>query len=238
MSGNGAGPVMAAKGLVKRYGQVVALGGADFELYPGESLRQGDDDSKSFYGKQTKEQRAKANPKPSNGQSLDKLIAGSPVAELQADLRAVFRSLEKTVVMVTHDLAEAGWFGDEILLLRSGRILQRGAFSALLDQPAEPFVTQFVNAQRLVHDLDDGLQPALQRLPEISDQLQQAAQGANATFAAYGQDSPFERGTERLMRQVSEAARRLLTSLSTASPPRDRAVEAHKARERAKARYG
>jgi paraquat-inducible protein B len=62
-------------------------------------------------------------------------------------------------------------------------------------------------AQRLVHDLDDGLQPALQRLPAISDQLQQAAQGANATFAAYGQDSPFERGTERLMRQVSEAAR-------------------------------
>jgi osmoprotectant transport system ATP-binding protein len=77
-------------------------------------------------------------------------------AELQADLRAVFRSWEKTVVMVTHDLAEAGWFGDEILLLRSGRIVQRGAFSALLDQPAEPFVTQFVNAQRQVHELTYG----------------------------------------------------------------------------------
>ena len=30
--------------------------------------------------------------------------------------------------MVTHDLAEAGWFGDEILLMRDGRIVQRGTF--------------------------------------------------------------------------------------------------------------
>ena len=39
-------------------------------------------------------------------------------AELQADLRGIFRSLEKTVVMVTHDLAEASWFGHQIILLR------------------------------------------------------------------------------------------------------------------------
>ena len=31
-------PVLEAKGLVKRYGQVTALDGADFELYPGEIL--------------------------------------------------------------------------------------------------------------------------------------------------------------------------------------------------------
>jgi osmoprotectant transport system ATP-binding protein len=75
-------------------------------------------------------------------------------AELQADLRAIFRSLEKTVVMVTHDLAEAGWFGHEILLLRAGRIVQRGALEALIDNPADPFVTQFVSAQRQVFELD------------------------------------------------------------------------------------
>ena len=59
---------------------------------------------------------------------------------------AIFRSLAKTVVMVTHDLAEAGWFGHEILLMRDGRIVQRGALKELLDRPAEPFVTQFVSA--------------------------------------------------------------------------------------------
>src|SRR6058998_3414642 len=31
-------PVLAARGLVKRYGNVTALDGADFELYPGEIL--------------------------------------------------------------------------------------------------------------------------------------------------------------------------------------------------------
>jgi osmoprotectant transport system ATP-binding protein len=74
-------------------------------------------------------------------------------AELQADLRAIFRSLDKTVVMVTHDLAEAGWFGHEILLMRDGRIVQRGALRALVDDPAEPFVTQFVSAQRQLLEL-------------------------------------------------------------------------------------
>jgi len=80
------------------------------------------------------------------------LAALDPIvrAELQADLRAIFRSLEKTVVMVTHDLAEAGWFGHEILLMRDGRIVQRGPLLALIDEPAEPFVTQFVSAQRQI----------------------------------------------------------------------------------------
>jgi osmoprotectant transport system ATP-binding protein len=71
-------------------------------------------------------------------------------AELQTDLRAIFRTLAKTVVMVTHDLAEAGWFGHEILLMRNGRIVQRGAIKELIDRPAEPFVTQFVSAQRQI----------------------------------------------------------------------------------------
>jgi hypothetical protein len=38
--------------------------------------------------------------------------------------------------------------------------------------------------------------------------------------------------------EVSAAARRLLASLETQSPPRDRAVEADKARRRARQRYG
>jgi osmoprotectant transport system ATP-binding protein len=69
-------------------------------------------------------------------------------AELQSDLRAIFRALRKTVVMVTHDLAEAGWFGHEILLMRQGRIVQRGSLRELIDRPSEPYVTQFVSAQR------------------------------------------------------------------------------------------
>ncbi len=68
--------------------------------------------------------------------------------ELQNDLREVFARLGKTVVMVTHDLAEAAFFGQRIVLLRAGRIVQQGRFEELLRSPAEPFVERFVQAQR------------------------------------------------------------------------------------------
>ena len=38
--------------------------------------------------------------------------------------------------------------GDEIAILRDGQIVQRGTFRELLDQPADPFVTEFIRAQR------------------------------------------------------------------------------------------
>jgi osmoprotectant transport system ATP-binding protein len=71
-------------------------------------------------------------------------------SELQADLRQIFASLRKTVVLVTHDLAEAGYLGDEIVLLREGQILQSGTLKDLLERPADAFVTRFIRAQRQV----------------------------------------------------------------------------------------
>jgi hypothetical protein len=43
---------------------------------------------------------------------------------------------------------------------------------------------------------------------------------------------------DRAVDEVSVAARRLLASLHTHAPARDREIEAHKARERSKARFG
>jgi len=68
--------------------------------------------------------------------------------DLQQDLKNVFTELGKTVVLVTHDLAEAAFLGDEILLLRAGRIVQRGALEEMVDTPADDFVRRFVQAQR------------------------------------------------------------------------------------------
>ncbi len=76
--------------------------------------------------------------------ALDPLVR----ADLQTDLRRVFRSLGKTVVLVTHDLAEARHFGDQIVLLREGAIVQQDTFDGLLRRPADPFVSRFINAQR------------------------------------------------------------------------------------------
>jgi hypothetical protein len=47
-----------------------------------------------------------------------------------------------------------------------------------------------------------------------------------------------EEAFNRAVADVSDAARRLLISLETAAPPRDREVEAEKARERSRARFG
>jgi osmoprotectant transport system ATP-binding protein len=69
-------------------------------------------------------------------------------ADLQAEMKEIFASLGKTVVLVTHDLAEAALLAETVVLLRDGHVVQEGPFAALLDAPADPFVTRFVRAQR------------------------------------------------------------------------------------------
>jgi osmoprotectant transport system ATP-binding protein len=76
--------------------------------------------------------------------ALDPMIR----ADLQDDLRAIFRRLEKTVVLVTHDIGEASYFGDHVVLMRDGRIAQRGTMQTLVREPASNFVTDFISAQR------------------------------------------------------------------------------------------
>jgi osmoprotectant transport system ATP-binding protein len=68
--------------------------------------------------------------------------------ELQKELKEIFESLHKTVILVTHDLAEAVHFCDELVLMREGKIIQRGTLQQLLSAPAEPFVEEFVRAQQ------------------------------------------------------------------------------------------
>jgi osmoprotectant transport system ATP-binding protein len=68
--------------------------------------------------------------------------------DLQVDLRQIFRALDKTVVIVTHDLNEAAYFSDEVVLMRDGRVVQRGSIANLMDTPADEFVTRFIQAQQ------------------------------------------------------------------------------------------
>jgi osmoprotectant transport system ATP-binding protein len=76
--------------------------------------------------------------------ALDPMIR----ADLQDDLRGIFRRLGKTVVFVTHDIGEAGFFGDHVALLHQGEIEQEGPMSTLVNDPASAFVTDFIQAQR------------------------------------------------------------------------------------------
>ena len=60
----------------------------------------------------------------------------------------ISKTLGKTVVLVTHDLGEASFFADRIVLMRAGRIVQQGTIEEMWRSPAEPFVRQFIQAQR------------------------------------------------------------------------------------------
>jgi osmoprotectant transport system ATP-binding protein len=66
---------------------------------------------------------------------------------LLKDLKALFEELNETVIMVTHDLVEAGRLADWVVLLKAGKIIQQGPFAELASCPAEPFVSEFFHAQ-------------------------------------------------------------------------------------------
>jgi osmoprotectant transport system ATP-binding protein len=69
-------------------------------------------------------------------------------ADLQRELKAIFARLKKTVVLVTHDMNEAAFLADRIVLMREGRIVQSGSLVDLLERPAQAFVSEFIGAQR------------------------------------------------------------------------------------------
>jgi osmoprotectant transport system ATP-binding protein len=76
--------------------------------------------------------------------ALDPLVRAS----LQKDLREIFSRLQQTALLVTHDLAEAAYLGDKIVLMNEGRIVQQGSIVDLREKPADAFVSEFLNAQR------------------------------------------------------------------------------------------
>jgi osmoprotectant transport system ATP-binding protein len=82
--------------------------------------------------------------------ALDPLVR----AALQRDLKEIFSRLKQTVILVTHDLGEAAYLGDEIVLMNEGHVVQIGTLEDLHNRPATEFVTEFINAQRgLAHVL-------------------------------------------------------------------------------------
>jgi len=62
----------------------------------------------------------------------------------RADLQGAFEKMRRatgvTALLVTHDLAEATRLGDTIVVMRAGRVEQRGTFSELRRSPATPYV--------------------------------------------------------------------------------------------------
>lgn len=64
--------------------------------------------------------------------------------ELQDQFLSLKGRLQKTMVLITHDLSEAFRLGDRITILKEGRIHQIGTPNELLHSPATPYVQSLV----------------------------------------------------------------------------------------------
>ena len=96
------------------------------------------------------------------------LLLDEPLAALDARTRAdatrelasVLRAAAVPTIVVTHDFADASVLADEIAVVDTGRIVQRGAAAELAGAPASAFVAGFTGASVLpgtAHRRGDGL---------------------------------------------------------------------------------
>jgi osmoprotectant transport system ATP-binding protein len=69
-------------------------------------------------------------------------------AELQEIFDKLRRDLSVTTLLVTHDLAEAGRLAEEVVVMRRGRIEQRGTMSELVRAPATEYVARLIERAR------------------------------------------------------------------------------------------
>lgn len=74
-------------------------------------------------------------------------------SELQTELKELFQRLRKTVILVTHDLHEAGFLSERMLLLDKGKVIQEGALEDLVKRPENAFVRRFVHSQHVTGGL-------------------------------------------------------------------------------------
>jgi len=82
-------------------------------------------------------------------------------AELQDELVTLQRQIGMTIVLVTHDRAEALRLGDRVAVMIGGHIRQVGSASEVFTSPVDEEVATFVGVETIapgqVHAYDDGL---------------------------------------------------------------------------------
>ena len=79
-------------------------------------------------------------------------------ASMRAELAAILRGIDVTVLFVTHDREEAFSLADRIALMRDGTVVQTGSPDELYLAPADRWAAEFVGAANFVPGmLADGL---------------------------------------------------------------------------------
>jgi multiple sugar transport system ATP-binding protein len=121
-----------------------------------------------------------------------------PLSNLDAKLRVAMRSeikelhqrLKTTSIYVTHDQIEAMTMGDQIVVMRDGRIEQKGSPLDLYDMPANQFVAGFIGSPAMNFLPGKLLVSGGQCQVELNDglklDLQSPVQGQNGQPVIFG----------------------------------------------------
>jgi sn-glycerol 3-phosphate transport system ATP-binding protein len=119
-------------------------------------------------------------------------------AQLRHEMRSEIRSLQQrlgmTMIYVTHDQTEAMTMADQVILLRNGRIEQRGSAPDLYARPCTTFVARFIGTPPMnVIALDDAAlcgalaeTSALPALPPVGNSLKLGLRPESVRLAADG----------------------------------------------------
>jgi iron(III) transport system ATP-binding protein len=86
------------------------------------------------------------------------LLLDEPFSSLDTNLRAdvrtevaeLLRDLSITAIFVTHDQDEAFVLGDEVAVMREGRVVQQASPAEIYREPADPWLAEFVGEAELL----------------------------------------------------------------------------------------
>jgi glycine betaine/proline transport system ATP-binding protein len=115
---------------------------------------------------------------------LDPLIR----RDMQNELVRLQDQLQKTIVFITHDLAEAVKLGSHILIMRDGQAVQVGTPEEILNNPADEYVTEFTRDVRRSTVLTVR---SISNRPRVRLQLTQTPKEAMDALAATGEVAAF-----------------------------------------------
>ena len=138
--------------------------------------------------------------------ALDPLIR----RDMQNEVIRLHQEVGKTMIFITHDLAEALKLGDHVVIMRDGKIIQAGRPEDVVGAPADDYVADFV------HDVAEVARP------DAALGHARAAPGRSARRPGVPADRghPDRRPRRRLDRQADPGRRRRPPRRASSTAPR------------------
>ena len=126
---------------------------------------------------------------------LDPLIR----REMQDELLSLQADLQKTIIFITHDLDEALKLGDRIAIMRDGIIVQKGTPEEIVTQPANEYVSAFVQDVSRAKVIRAG---SIMQEPDVIFHEEQEAPAALDAMRRKNADAVYVVGDDRILKGI------------------------------------